>query len=328
MRRPTLLTALAMAAAGVLAQPAPGAFANAKPSGRIDAQTGQVIDGLQISNPNGPCVVIPAGVHGVKITNSEIGPCGPSGMNDYGVWILQGASDITVRNNVIHDAGTGVKAFQALNPLIIERNFIFNIRGPMWNGQAVQFNGVSGSGAASRVNCNISDATYGSGKRSYEDHISMYKSFGSPGQPIEIAFNRIRGGTSKSGGGITVGDLGGGWITVHDNTVVTVANSGIGVAGGNDIVVENNRVDNRGQGPESLTHMAYFVRAISACSNISVRGNRGIARLWNWAETQGDEVPGYRHGPQRCANVVEEGNSFGDRKLSPSIFDEVPSACR
>lgn len=295
------------------------------PSGRIDARSGQVIEGMHVSNPLGPCIVIGPGVRNVIVRNSRIGPCGPSALDDYGVWIMEGASEITVRDNLITDVGTGVKVWAALSPVVIERNRFERIRGPSWNGQAVQFNNVRGGTAASRVTCNVSDAEASSG---VEDHISIYMSDGLPGQPIQVAYNRVRGGASKVGSGITVGDHGGSWIHVHDNVVVTVANAGIGVAGGNHIVVERNVVDNRGAGKASLTHMAFYVRAFHECRQVAVRDNRGIARLWNWLESDGDLVPGYRHGPELCAEVSDSENRFGDTTLSAALFDEVPAPCR
>lgn len=298
-------------------------------SGRIDAKSGQVIENLDISNPDGPCVVIAANIHNVTVRNNRIGPCGPAkDMTDYGVFILENASDITVAGNVIHDVGSGVKAYKAEHPVVVEKNFFYNIRGPLHNGQAVQFALLHGDRGASRVSCNVSDANYGNGNKFYEDHISIYKSDGSPQYPIDISYNRVRGGTSKSGGGITVGDKGGSWINVHDNVVVTVANSGIGVAGGNNIRIENNRVDNRGKDRSSQTHNAYFVRGMSQCNNIVLKGNRGIARLWNWGETNGDLVKGYKRGADVCPNTDDSDNQFGDETLSPEMFSAVPAPCR
>ncbi|XHS80393.1 right-handed parallel beta-helix repeat-containing protein [Burkholderiaceae bacterium UC74_6] len=297
-------------------------------SGRIDAKSGQLIENLDISNPQGPCVVVGAGVRNVTIRRSRIGPCGPSGgSTDYGIFILEGATNIVVQSNVIHDVASGVKAHRSTSPLVIDRNYFFNIRGPHYNGQAVQFNAVSGGNSPSKVTCNVSDANYGTGVKGYEDHISMYAASGMPSAPIEIAYNRIRGGTSKEGGGITVGDNGGSWIWVHDNVVVTVTNTGIGVAGGNQILVENNRVDNRGTAPSSLTYLAYYVRALSACSNITIRGNRGTARLWNWNENDGALSFAFRNGPEMCSRVTDDANQFLDTSLSPAMFDEKPAAC-
>jgi len=333
----TLATCIAVAAvsaapavaAGNVRMPGPNDLKGLPSSGRIDAKSGQVIENLDISNPNGPCIVIAANIRNVVIRNNRIGPCGPArDMTDYGVFILENASDITVAGNVIHDVGSGVKAYKAEHPVVVEKNFFYNIRGPLHNGQAVQFALLHGDSGASRVSCNVSDANYGNGNKFYEDHISIYKSDGSPQYPIDVSYNRVRGGTSKSGGGITVGDKGGSWINVHDNVVVTVANSGIGVAGGNNIRVENNRVDNRGKDKASQTHNAYFVRGISQCNNIVLKGNHGIARLWNWGETRGDLVKGYKRGADTCPNTDDSDNEFGDESLSPEMFDTVPAACR
>jgi len=315
-------------AAAKISMPGPDDLQGLPRSGRIDAKSGQVIENLEISNPDGPCIVIAANIRNVIVRNNRIGPCGPAkNMTDYGVFILENASDITVQGNVIHDVGSGVKAYKAANPVVVEKNFFYNIRGPLHNGQAVQFALLHGDRGASRVSCNVSDANYGTGNKFYEDHISIYKSDGSPQYPIDVSYNRVRGGTSKSGGGITVGDKGGSWINVHDNIVVKVANSGIGVAGGHNIDVENNRVDNRGEGPESKTHIAYYVKGMSDCGAVRLKGNRGIARLWIWGETRGDTVPGYR-GSQKCSQVDDTDNSFGDTTLGPEIFDEVPKACQ
>lgn len=325
---PALIPLPALAAVRIN-MPGPDDLQGLPRSGRIDAKSGQVIENLEISNPDGPCVVIAANVRNVTVRNNRIGPCGPArGMTDYGVFILENASDVTVAGNVIHDVGSGVKAYKAEHPVVVDKNFFYNIRGPLHNGQAVQFALLHGDRAASRVSCNVSDANYGNGNKFYEDHISIYKSDGSPQYPIDVSYNRVRGGTSKSGGGITVGDKGGSWINVHDNVVVTVANSGIGVAGGNNIRIENNRVDNRGKDRASQTHNAYFVRGISQCNNIVLKGNRGIARLWNWGETRGDLVKGYKRGADVCPNTDDSDNEFGDESLSPEMFDTVPTACR
>jgi hypothetical protein len=294
---------------------------------QISPKSNSIIDGVWISNPNGACIVINAGVKNVIIRNSVIGPCGVSGMTDYGVFILDGAENIVVSNNEIFNVATGVKAHNALHPVIVERNFFHGIRGPLWSGQAVQFNSVHGYGASSLIKCNVSDAWYGNGQKSYEDHISIFKSQGTEAFPIQIVGNRIRGGTSKSGGGITVGDKGGAWIVVKDNTVVTVANSGIGVAGGTNISILKNRVDNRGSDSSSLTHIAYFTRALSQCSDITLEGNRGISRLWNWGEVDGRTVFGYRGGPEACSNVTLTDNNFSDYIMPKNLFDIIPSSC-
>ena len=100
------------------------------PSGPINASSGQVISGLRISNPSGPCITV-VGVANVRIVDSEIGPCG-GGQADYGnaniktanatnltieytrifggdnrAFIAQGGSNIVFRKNVVSGAFNG-----------------------------------------------------------------------------------------------------------------------------------------------------------------------------------------------------------------------------
>ena len=328
LARPSLAAALAACQSLAAAQPAATDLRDLPRVGRIDARSGQVIERVHVTNPSGPCIVIGRGVRQVTVRHARIGPCGPAPLDDYGVFILDGATEITITDNVIHAVGTGVKAHKARGPILVERNLFYEVRGPLWNGQAVQFNGVQAGSASSRIRCNVSDAWLGRPPIGYEDHISLYDSHGSAAAPIVVAYNRIRGGSSRSGGGITVGDQGGSWIEVTGNRVVQAVNSGIGVAGGHQIRVTDNLVDNRGPGPAARTHMAYFVRAFSACSDIRLQGNRGVARLWLWGETDGRLHPGYRHGPELCSRVDDRDNQFGDERLDPDSLWQKPEACR
>jgi hypothetical protein len=257
---------------------------------------GEVINGWQFTSSSGPCIDVGANKKNIVITNSIIGPCGTNLNEEYGVIVREGSYNITIQNNEIKSVSTGV--YGARDGIVIDRNLIYGIRGPSfattpkgWDGQAVAFHSVGGVPPVpseeavthrSRITCNVSDALIPAPNKNYEDHISVFKSKGSPRAPIEIAYNRLRGGTSKSGGGITVGDQGGEWIWVHDNYIQKVANGGIGVVGGHNILVESNDVDNRGESAETLTSYAFFVRPFVACSNVTLRNNRGNAVLWAW----------------------------------------------
>lgn len=259
---------------------------------------GEVISGWQFTTSSGPCIDVSANKKNIVITNSIIGPCGTNLNEEYGIIVREGSYNITIQNNEIKSVSTGIKVYGARDGIVIDRNLIYGIRGPSyattpqgWDGQAIAFHSVGGVPPVTpadavthrtRITCNVSDATMGSTTKNYEDHINIFKSKGSPRSPIEIAYNRLRGGTSRSGGGITVGDQGGEWIWVHDNHVQKVANGGIGVVGGNNILVENNDVDNRGENQGTLTSYAFFVRPFTACANITLRNNRGNAVLWAW----------------------------------------------
>lgn len=308
--------------------PSPTQIGGKASSGAIIAIPGQVIENLHITTSQGPCIVVPNGAQGVIVRDNEIGPCGADA-NGVGVRINGQASNIQVERNVIHDVASGVYAEQAKHPLIIDRNFVYNVHGPMPRGQMVQFNQVSGGSGSSRITCNVSDNQYGSGNKAYEDHINIFNSSGTASEPIEIARNRIRGGSSNSGSGIMMGDYGGGNIWAHDNVLVYTANTGIGIAGGHNIRVENNRIDNRGSDANSKTGLVATVAnwspSATSCGDHRFSGNRGISRSWVWGGT-GEVNQGFWTDGQ-CSNTSNDSNNWEDASLNPSMFDETVGGC-
>ena len=314
-------------------------------SGPINAKSGQVIENLHITNPDGPCITI-TDANNVIIKNNEIGPCGSNTktVRNEGVYIYK-SSNITIQNNVIHDMSTGVSVVNSASPIIIDRNLIYNIRGPYWQGQMVQFNNVRGGYGSSKITCNVKDGANKpapiSGPNFNEDHISMYNTLGvSTSSPIEIAYNRIRGETSgagESGSGIALGDspAGGGGIGsaesgnyyVHDNNIVRTNNVGIAIIGGHDIRIENNKVENNGTNLASMTGESYTIKkydTASTCYNISYTGNRGAGRVWAYAHDGGPSSGLLDRGG---CNFTESNNNFKDNSLTVSIFDEVHASC-
>lgn len=289
--------------------------------GRIDAKDGQVIERVHVTNPNGPCVVVYQGRKGVVIRDSEIGPCGGSAA----VFVLDGATDITVLRNVIHDAPRGVLAYKAAAPMTIGWNIFYAISGAIPAGQDVQITRATGGAGRIRVVCNLMDGT--AKGSDYEDHVSLHMSSGTAGDPIEVAWNRIRGGQHQSGSGIMLGDQGGSYQWAHDNVIVITPNVGVGVVGGDHIAVEGNLVANAGADPGTLTHDPFAVRGFTACSDVSLTNNRGIGRRWAWGG-KGDLSPPFKPGPEACDRVAVSGNAWQDTTLDHAMFDNAPTACR
>lgn len=281
---------------------------------RITATTGQVIEGKNITTTSGPCIVIPPGVQNVTIRGNRIGPCGTSTFNQVngggeGVMIQSGAGGglgITIQRNEIRDVSTAVWAQNgSYHPIVIDRNQVWNIRGPNWQGQFVQMSTRAGTGS-SKITCNVVDGDYkpgfAAGSQHIGDHISIYNVLGNGNaNPLEIAYNRIIGSLpasnpERSGSGMQLGDGANGGATpesgyyyVHHNTVVTVPGTGIGVAGGHDIRVENNIIDQRAAGADTVAVLSQVGRpftyknwsATQGCSNISFTNNRStLSRVW------------------------------------------------
>ena len=305
--------------------PTPASIAGLPVVGAIVARSGQVIENVHVTTANGSCITVPAGVSDVTIRNSEIGPCGVNGdVNTYGVWLKAGATRVTIQRNVIHDVSTGVFGEGAMHPIVMDRNFVTNIRGPFHRGQMVQFDGVSSGTSGTKITCNVSDVQ-GAAYNFVEDHISMYNSPGLPNDRTEIAYNRIRGGKSQTGSGMMIGDgpNGGGNVWAHDNTIVNIGNAGMGIAGGRNITFENNRIFNDGK--TSLSGTGFMLNNYSgqACEGNLLKGNRAFSNDVAWGP--GNQNPIWNPG---TCGITLQGNVLPDLSLNAAMFEEVAAACR
>jgi hypothetical protein len=304
--------------------PTPVTIAGKRVVGQIVAKSGQVIENVHITTTFGPCVVL-KNVSNVTIRNSEIGPCGAPGNTDSHGIVTIGASNVTIRSNVIHDVSTGAYITSSSHPIVFEKNYVYNIRGPFPRGQMIQTNGLKGGSGTSRVTCNVSDALPGQrygvshNLHNVEDHINLYETLGSSSARVEIAYNRVRGGhpTSTSGSGILAGDgqVGSGWIWVHHNIVTNVRNVGMAIAGGSNITLENNRIyQNAAVIPINVGLYTNNYSA-NACTNAALLNNRvwtsNNNSMWNSGT---------------CATTIK-GQNLNDASLDASIFDDMPEAC-
>jgi hypothetical protein len=261
-------------------------------------------------NPTGPCIVIAAS--GVTVEGSEIGPCGTAGETSnfgYGIEIsspdgIVKPGNITIRRNVIHDVATGVLSHTGTNPIYVDRNYFFNVRNTLYKAHDIQLSNVSGGSLGSKITCNVSDGyvRYPAlmGPPFVDDHISLYNVLGvNTEEPVEVAYNKIRatiGGGMQTGSGIMIGDspAGGGgtggaesgFYFVHHNIIVQANNTGIGVAGGHDIRIEDNWIDQRGPSAASMTGWPLAIKNYqqdSSCYNVSYKRNKLTpANLWSY----------------------------------------------
>lgn len=302
--------------------PARGEFAAYPSIGPVTLQSNSVLRHVRVSGP-GNCVSIAPGATNVLIEEVEIGPCGDTSDNSLGVRIGTGARDITIRRTDTHHVSGCLYSDAGVNPVVYDRNRCTSIRGPndrrqASRGQMVQLNGVRGGAKGSKITCNVSDQT--GADHAVEDHINLYNSAGLPNDRTEVAYNRLRGGhpTSNSGSGIMTGDGSlGGHIWAHHNTIVNVRNVGIGVAGGVDVLVENNRIFMRMPDAQYVNQGMYvWSQGGGTCSGHAVKNNRvntSSGSFWNGGN---------------CGPVELAGNVFGDASLTAAIFDEVPAQCR
>ena len=286
-------------------------------SGPIMAVSGATYSGLHITSADGPCIQI-NGATNVTIVDSEIGPCGA---DDTGIGVqLYQSSHVTIHHNSMHDVASGVYATQnGDGNVVIEHNYFRNVRGPMPRGQYVQFGGMSGPG--SRIRCNVGEQ----GPLDFpnkEDSISIFNSSGSNDSPIEIAYNKIRGGSSASGCGIMAGDFGGAYIAIHRNNVVQTGGCGVAIAGGHDISVTHNKVFS----PKTpISGVGGYVWAQGNQDASTCYGNTYAENVIRWTNDAG--VANHFWDGGNCAWTGASSNLLG-ASIGPEIFDEVFDACR
>ena len=246
----------------------------------ITLESGQVIDGLVLSNPNGDCIKVDRSTE-VTIRNSVIGPCGGRAIH------IQSSVDVKVEDSELIDSEAGVYALNS-SSIVVSGNTISNAgRNP------VQFDKVTGSGNVVSDN----EISNQEGSSETEDSINIYQSSGTESSPLVVERNLISdGGSSRSGSGILVGDNGGSHMVVRGNTLINPGQVGIGVAGGQNISVVDNLVFSE-QFPWSNVGIYVWDQYDTDCEAIEVRGN-----VVEWYNSAGEVNPFYDAG--NCGEVA------------------------
>src|SRR5882757_6601677 len=232
------------------------------------SQSNFSITNLRINTPSGACLTL-SNCHHVAISNCIFGPS-PSGLGID----LENCSDILITNCAFINNIGGVYANNS-STIKVNNNQFSNIAANHGSrGQFVQFNQVTGAG--NEIKDNVGENAYGIGDPG--DLINIYNSFGTSTSPIVISGNKLRNGSNNNTtGGILVGDQGGSYITVQNNTLVNSGHFGIGVAGGSYIKVLNNNIYIR-----PLDIPGYYANVSGVyvwgqgpgpCSNIDLEGN-------------------------------------------------------
>lgn len=309
--------------------PTPGPGSTGAPQPRIAsllssppivASSGQTIRGLRIACAGDqPAITIPAGVHDVVVEDNEIGPC-KAGV--VGVYAGRGATNVTVRFNLIHGVASGFWADHAINPIIFENNTVYDVLGPFPRGQMVQYDGVSGGTGQSRIVGNVSDWFARTGPTKYEDHINTYMSSGTAAFPILIQGNKLRGGDSGSGSGICIGDQGGQHYQVVDNVVVAVPNVGVAMAGGGNILFARNRIWNVSTGAlaGTKTNVGAYLWGVNGAR---LEGNQVIAADCDGNGKCGPTHMAFWYGPDEGtnSNISESNNNWFDKSLNDAMWN-------
>jgi parallel beta-helix repeat protein len=293
-----------------------GGTAHAPVSGTFNSTS---ITGYRITNPNGPCIHL-VGCQNLTITNCILGPSPFRNTNSQegaGI-LLENCTNITITDCSFAGNYIGVSVSGGSN-IKINNNQFTNVIGGFPRGQYVQLRSVTGAG--NEIRDNVGDHVFGA--RDPQDLINVYMSSGTSSSPILISGNKFRNGSyNDQSGGVLVGDYGGNYITVQNNTLVNTGHFGVGVAGGNHVNVLNNNIYIRKPGTDPSGIYVWGQQGAS-CSYIDVEGN---AVDYDHAFYQGR---GYdNRNDSSCGPVVTNNNwdaSFGtgilpDRLLCPLLM--------
>jgi parallel beta-helix repeat protein len=249
---------------------------------------------------------------GIKLTNCHnihITHCKIYNSTANGIYLYK-CSNITIETCYITKVSTGINVSTSLG-IVIKRNQMKNMLGPMPGGQFVQFNTVGGANnmVANNVFENIMGSSYP------EDAISMYMTNGTAASPVMISGNRIRGGgPSTTGGGINLGDDGGSYQIAENNVLVNPGQYGMAVSGGTNMKILNNKIY-AAQNTFSNVGISVWNQYtnISASSGITVSGNQV-----NWTNSAGKLNSCWNAG--NCGTVTGWGSNTWGANIKSSIL--------
>lgn len=247
----------------------------------IDGQSDVEITGLDISNPDGACIIV-RNSKNIHVYGNQLTHCGTSntatesaglqiensfnvqvdhnfftnfGPNHLGIFGNNNTMLNIHRNQFNHTSG-GIKIWNSVGTDVLFNRFL-NMMPRFGVGEGlVQF--VSASGANNRIACNLAKndpavvPTHG-------DLINIYTSNGTADSPILVYGNRVIGtgmnlDQNLGTAGIQTGDGSfSSYIKVFWNEFVNVGGSGIWVAGGHDIEIFGNRVYEGGRSATNFT---------------------------------------------------------------------------
>ncbi|THF86491.1 glycosyl hydrolase [Deinococcus sp. KSM4-11] len=222
---------------------------------------------------------------------------------------LQGPANVTVQNNFMKQTGGIYVQGGQDNPLAhlqIVRNRALNIDGRRSDGeggwltpgpsdmqekffraQFVQLNDVRAVPDAEIAWNRVENEP---GYSRVEDNISIYVSSGTPGHPIRIQHNLIRGAYAYppdlegySGGGIITDGCVSRYVDIGNNTVLETSNHGIAIANGENVAIHDNLVLGTGllAGGKHAggADNGIYVRWARNCSQMGVNlGNNSVTR--------------------------------------------------
>ncbi len=228
---------------------------------------------------------------------------------------LNDVSNITVSHSFFERVSSGILPTDCKGPVLIDWNTGINI-----GRNFVQLGKCSGANIRIEYNTMERQGDYlREGAKDVEDWISIYRSSGTVNSPIQVRYNRARGhGHSKYGSFIMLGDAGGKHQLAEGNVGVTPGQVGIGIAGGEDIKVNNNILYSDEWQDSNIALYSADYSEPEPCNNHVITNNRSL-----WYHKTG--VQNNLWTDKDC-NPVVENNLYPDYSLNHSIWESSKAA--
>ena len=196
-----------------------------------------VIEGLDFSDLDGRAITL------WNCENVIIRNCKFKNINTSAAIYADKSKDVLITDCTFENVHRGFIAGSCTGKIRFDYNDVKNILGTLKGGeafsQAVQFQRCTGADNSISYNSIENIA----GQSSPEDIINIYQSSGTSNSPIRVSNNWIRGGgPSASGGGILLADWGGSYQTAENNILVNPGQYGMGIGGGSNITLSNNKI--------------------------------------------------------------------------------------
>lgn len=323
----------------------------------ISGKSGEVVQGLHITNPTGDCVQITNSTD-ITLENDEIGPCGGEGVK------ITGGNGISIYDSYIHvqtlntkgccDRNDGVLSTDSSNldiqgnviaynesnievhggsGITVVGNFLLNPRGPFPRGQNFQC-WKSSSGLCMNVTVadNYALSSTDTSKYLFPENQEDSINFGQT-SVISAHDNFITGGHSASGCGL-IADINAQHAQFVSNRLLDTGQCGIGITDGVDDLVQGNKVLNRtpvaGGGNTAIYVWQPPAHSKYPCGPVAVDNNIATEYKPNGSQS------GYWKGAG-CNPTTLSGNTFGaaaDPDLTPvstvfptPLVPPEPKAC-
>jgi len=225
---------------------------------------------------------------------------------------LYNCKDIQVRDSYFEDVASAILYTHCDGPLKANNNEALNA-----GRNFFQCNDCEGAGI--RVNGNSLEHTTGYGNAVLEDWINIFNSKGTQSDWIEVNYNRARGHSdSNSGSFIILADSTGTYQEAIGNIGVSPGQVGIGVASGEHILVEGNKMFSDNWMHSNVAY--YSIDFHSPCDNhdFPASPNPNIA---NWRDSSGVLNRATSNGKCGISNTDIRTNVEEDTTMGPEIWN-------